>query len=559
MTQMLATRLQTLPPGKVKQREAAEREHTAQLQRLTLMLQGRGQQQKSRVRARIMHQKALVEDEFRRKAQIIIAVMNQRLVQEKAGLRQKHELVASSSPPAPAAPIEQDAEAQQTSLTAELAKRLEDVLEERLNKIEALIAAFKHNEQEETPQEVHEPDQEVHEPDQTSSKKEDDTSLTAYRLAVAEAVAAGCRYDKRPEGDNEASLASSSFGVLDITMLDLSTLAQTSVNQLDERMRARREFAELLLETVSPKEGPAIALNVVENFGRGNNGRGNYASFSDQGGKGTLYLSLSALHELSTGQLAVVMLHALAQARAQTSDLTEPQFISHLYALLVGCYQGLFAHVQQQRKAPSAGSTTTQQEERSRTSGAQASKSIIGFGQWQARLMEVEGFLTHMDSQLTSSASSHTLQHSQSSRLRSLERTKTGEASSGLWQQEQLQLVQEELDTAEKLYLQVLRQHEQQTQTVEYWQDLLAEQRDADYEEDAFDEEDEDGGDKSTKDDADTAERQRQREARAQEAQEELDRATQALDATRKDRDELFAQCQQLRDQLNALRGFRVD
>lgn len=59
--------------------------------------------------------------------------------------------------------------------------------------------------------------------------------------------------------------------------------------------------------------------------------------------------------------------------------------------------------------------------------------------------------------------------------------------------------MQEKLDTAEKLYLQVLRQREQQTQTVEYWQDLLAEQRDAEYEEDAFDEEDEDeaGGNKS--------------------------------------------------------------
>ncbi|KAE9138231.1 hypothetical protein PF007_g1495 [Phytophthora fragariae] len=558
MTQMLATRLQTLPPGKAKQREAVEREHTAQLQRLTLMLEGRGQQQKSRVRARMVHQKALVEDEFRRKVQIIIAVMNQRLVQEKAGLRQKQELLASSSPPAPAASIEQDAEAQQSSLTAELAKRLEDVLEERLIKIETLIAAFKHNEQEETPQEVHEPDQEVQEPDQTSSKEEDGISLITYRLAVAEAVAAGCRYDKRPAGDNEASLASSSFGVLDIKVLDLSTLEQTSVNQLDERMQARREFAELLLGTVSPKEGPAISLNVVESFGRGNNGTGDYASFSDQGGNGTLYLSLPGLHEISTGQLVVVMLHALAQARAQTSDLTEPQFISHLYALLVGCYQGLFAYVQQQRTNPSTRSTTAQQEERSRTSGAQASKSIVGFGQWQARLMEVEGFLTRMDSQMTSSASSHALQHSQSSRLRSSDTT-TGKTSSGLWQQEQLQLVQEELDTAEKLYLQVLRQHEQQTQTVEYWQDLLAEQRDADYEEDAFDEEDEDGGDKSTKDDADTAERQRQREARAQEAQDELHRATQALGATRKERDELFAQCQQLRDQLNALRGFRAE
>jgi len=106
------------------------------------------------------------------------------------------------------------------------------------------------------------------------------------------------------------------------------------------------------------------------------------------------------------------------------------------------------------------------------------------------------------------------------------------------------------------MYLQVLRQHEQQTQTVEYWQDLLAEQRDAEYEEEGFDEEEE-GGKRSTAD-ADTVERQQQREARAQEAQSELDRAMQALKATRKERDELFAQCQQLRDQLNVLRSNRA-
>ncbi|KAG6576203.1 Insulin-like growth factor binding protein, N-terminal [Phytophthora cinnamomi] len=333
MTQMLAARLQALPSGKVKQRDAAEREHTAQLQRLMLMLEGRGHQQQSRVRARMAQQKVLVEDEFRRKAQIVVSVMNQRLVQEKAGLRQKQELLTSSSPqPALLEPKsqQQDTETPQSVFTAELAKHLEDVLEERLTKIEALISAFKRDEQEEILQKVDEPEQ-------TNPKEEDGTSLISYRLAVAQAVATGCRYEKRPVVDE-------------------------------------------------------------------------------------------------------------------------------------------------------------------------------------------------------------------------------AEASSGLWQQEQIQILQEKLDTAEKLYLQVLRQHEQQTQTVEYWQDLLAEQRDAEYEEDAFDVEDEDeGGANKSKDDADAAEKQRQREARALEAQNELDRASQAQKATRKERDDLFAQCQQLRDQLNVLRGTHAE
>uniref|UniRef100_H3HB02 TNFR-Cys domain-containing protein n=1 Tax=Phytophthora ramorum TaxID=164328 RepID=H3HB02_PHYRM len=405
MTQMLTARLQALTAGKTKQRESAEREHSRQLERLTLMLEGRGQQQKTRVRARIAQQKALIEDEFRRKAQIIIAVMNQRLVQEKAGLRQKQDLVTP--------PPQQGADVTHSILTAELAKRLEDVLEERLAKIEALVADFKRNDPEVHPEESSSPRQ--------SNPEEEISRLSAYRLAVAEAVATGCRY------------------VLDAKVLDVVKLAQVSVNQLDERMRARLDFAKLLLQTASTKEDSAIALTVD----------------NDQRETGTLYLSLAALQELSTGQLAVVILHALAQARAHTSDLTEPQFISHLYALLV-------------------------------------------------------------------------------------------------------QLLQEKLDTAEKLYLQVLRQHEQQTQTVEYWQDLLAEQRDAEYEEEAFDEEDEGESGKKRKDDEDAAEQQRQREERAEAAQSELDRATQALEATRNERDELFAQCQQLRDQLNVLRESRA-
>ncbi|KAL4160902.1 hypothetical protein PRNP1_001460 [Phytophthora ramorum] len=571
MTQMLTARLQALTAGKTKQRESAEREHSRQLERLTLMLEGRGQQQKTRVRARITQQKALIEDEFRRKAQIIIAVMNQRLVQEKAGLRQKQELV--TPPPVEAASNvqQQGADVTHSILTAELAKRLEDVLEERLAKIEALVADFKRNDPEVHPEESSSPKQ--------SNPEEEISRLSAYRLAVAEAVATGCRYGKQPTLDRESSLASSSFGVLDAKVLDVVKLAQVSVNQLDERMRARRDFAKLLLQTASTKEDSAIALTVVDSFGRGDSGGGDYASFSsqdnDQRETGTLYLSLAALQELSTGQLAVVILHALAQARAHTSDLTEPQFISHLYALLVRCYQGLFTHVQQEQRAASTASSSGQVEHKrkSMTSG-EAGKGVgtsdKGFsGQWQTRLQEMEGFLTRMDTGNAASMSNLAINRSQSSRLTLLSEQREEHStiasseilpglSTVLWRQEQVQLLQEKLDTAEKLYLRVLRQHEQQTQTVEYWQDLLAEQRDAEYEEEAFDEEDEGESGKKHKDDEDAAERQRQRGERAEAAQSELDRATQALEATRNERDELFAQCQQLRDQLNVLRESRA-
>ncbi|ETO67181.1 hypothetical protein F444_15794 [Phytophthora nicotianae P1976] len=560
MTRLLTPRLQTLPAGAVKQREAAEREHAAQLQRLSLMLEGRGKQQKDRVRARIVQQKALIEDEYCRKAQIVVAVMNQRLVQEKAGLRQKQEHLEISPVIAQLTtqePQQQDTVTSQSQavLTGELVKHLEDMLEERLAKIEALVADFKHSVLEPSPQANAEPKE--------IGPEEDNKASVAYRRAVVEAVAAGCRYEKQKSNDKQSFVASSAFGVVDAHAVNASKLVQVSESKLDDRMHVRQDFADLLLQAVAGKDEPVAVLAIVEHFGRDNNGRGSYASFSPQkkghNDKGTLYLSRGALQELSTGQLAVVILHALAQAHANSSDLTEPQFISHLYSLLVRCYQGLFAHIQQQQRGTSAASTGVSRK--SVSAGSKADKAVgisskVVSGQWQTRLLEMEGFLTRMDGQQA------TIQRSQSSQLRLLPKQREGENggegsasfSSELWQQEQIQLLQEKLDTAEKLYLQVLRQHEQHTQTVEYWQDLLAEQRDAEYEEDAFDEEDEEEGEKPRQEDPDAVERQQQREARAQEAQSELDRASKVLEATRKERDELFAQCQQLRDQLNAMR-----
>ncbi|RLN51563.1 hypothetical protein BBJ29_001231 [Phytophthora kernoviae] len=579
LTKLLSTRVKALPDRKSKQREALEREHAAQLQRLTLMLEGRGTQHKVRVRARMAQQKLLIEDEFRRKAQVIIAVMNQRLVQEKAELRQKQNLLA----PVIATPTVNDPQdhrqetgSAQLMLAADLAKRLEDVLEERLAKIEALVTAYNSPEQTTSTQDKID----AH---QSNPDEKDNASAIAYRWAVAEAVAVGCRYEKPLIMDAETSLASSLFGVLDVKELDTSGLERVPVNQLDERMRVRCQFAELLLHAVASKHEDAPALEIVDSFGHGKKSGADYASFSpakakakenEGGGCGTLYLSLAALQKLSTGQLAVVILHALAQVRAHTSDLTEPQFISHLYAVLIQCYQGLFTRVQEQTHLP----VDSTQNQTNKLRADKTRKSMNGNetkptgtrhneegGQWQTRLHEMEMFLTRLGDHQAATPSLQAMQRSQGSRSRLLEKPReadnvgrTIETTPNLvadpWQHE-LQLLQEKLDTAEKLYLKVLRQHEQQTQTLEYWQDLLAELRGAEYDKDAFDEEEEevDGG-KPREEDTSTIERQRERDARAQEAQTELDRATYALEVTRVERDELFGQCQQLRDQLTLLR-----
>ncbi|KAL3666828.1 hypothetical protein V7S43_008446 [Phytophthora oleae] len=557
MIQLLTSRLQALPAEMAKQRDAAEREHTIQLQRLTLLLEGRGQQQKSRVRTRMLQKRVMVEDGFNRKAKLVTAAMNQRFMQEKVGLRLKKQTTPSPTEKShenDQEPQKQDENQSHSALSAELVKRLEEILEDRLLKIEALVTAFQIKVQEAPPAPI---------PPKETVPEEPNNSLIEYRLAIAEAVAVGCCYEKRTSTDKQAFLLLDSFGVLDASVVT-AKLSQVTVNQLDDRLRARLGFAELLVQSVATKSEPATALAVVEHFERGNNGDANYASFSPakqgQSEKGTLFLSRAALQELSTGQLAVVILHAMAQGHTHRSDLTEPQFISHLYKLLVRCYQGLFTHFQQKR------ATTTGTAELPRKSViAEAGKTIsigdkTGSGQWQARLLEMEGFLTRMEARNVASPS---MLQSQSSRLLSKQREGNAGAALGssadLWQQEQVQILQEKLDSAEKLYLQVLRQHEQQTQSVEYWQDLLAEQRDAGYEEDTFDEEDEDGGDKSSKEeDPDADERQRQREARAQEAQGELERTSLALEETRRERDELFAQCQQLRDQLNDLRVGRA-
>ncbi|KAK1947713.1 hypothetical protein P3T76_000003 [Phytophthora citrophthora] len=560
MIELLTSRLQALPAEMVKQREAAEREHTIQLQRLTLLLQGRGQQQKSRVRARMVQKRVLIEDEFSRKAKLVTAAMNQRFMQEKMGLRLKKQ-----TPPAPVEeayentqeePQQQDEIQSPPALSAELAKRLEEMLEDRLLKIEALVTEFQVKAQTAPPAPV---------PPKEIDPEESNNSLIEYQIAIAEAVAVGCRYEKRASMDKQSLLLVDSFGVLDASVVT-SKLPQAPVDKLDDRMRARLGFVELLLQSVATNSELTTAVVIVEHFGRGNNGDADYASFSpskqENSEKGTLFLSRAALQELSTGQLAIVILHALAQGHAHVSNLTEPQFICHLYKLLVRCYQGLFTHFQQERAA----STVTVEPQR-KSVIAEAGKTMsisdkAGGGHWQTRLLEMEGFLTRMESR---NASQSILQRSQSSRLHLLTKQREGNAgtalgsSADLWQQEQVQILQEKLDSAEKLYLQVLRQHEQQTQSVEYWQDLLAEQRDAEYEEDTFDEEDETEGDKSSKvEDPDATERQRQREVRAQELQEELERTSQALEGTRKERDELFTQCQQLRDQLNELRGGRT-
>ncbi|POM76683.1 Hypothetical protein PHPALM_6046 [Phytophthora palmivora] len=517
------------------------------------MLEGRGQQQLARVRAQIAQQKALLEDEFRRKDQIITAVMNQRLVQEKAGLRQKQELLKPSQEkpqPSDQSPQHENTDTTHSALTADLSKRLEGILEERLAKIEALVADLKYNDQASIPQE-NASTQEV-------NPEEDNDNIVDYRLAVAEAMIAGCRYEKPSITDKQAFLTSSCIGVLDASAVDMPKLTQLSVDQLDDRMRVRRDFANLLLQSASTKDDPAAVLVVVESFRRGNKDGEDYASFlakvDARNDKDTLCLSRIALQDLSSGQLAVVILQAIAQARAHTSDLTAPQFISHLYALLVRCYQGLFTHLQHQQR--DAAMTATPDASRRSMIGGEAtntpSSGKVGSGQWQSRLLEMEGFLRRMDDHKAASPSHVAMLKAQGSQLSMLSKPHDGnKASTSQWNQQQVQILQEKLDTTEKLYLQVLRQHEQQAQRVEYWQDLLAEQREAEYEDDTFDEEDE-GTAKSNKEDV---ERQQERTARAQQVQKEVDRATLALAATRTERDELFTQCQELRDRLHDLVG----
>lgn len=552
MNQLLASRLEMSSVSTARQREVVEQEQADQFLRLSLMLEGRSKQQKARVRARFGYQKALVDDEFRRKAQVIVAVMNQRLVQEKADLHQKQKLLLSSVKTPQMSDqgrLQDDAGTLQSTLTGELLKRLEDAMEERLTKIEALFAAFKH---------THESMPYEKAGLEAAKPKEDSV---AYRHAVAEAVVDGCHFEKWQFVDRQNLLASSAFGVLDGSVVNASKLALVPADQLDDRMRARQDFANLLLQTVATLDEPVAVLAVVKHFGRGNLSTMDYASFlphKDLHATDTLYLSLAALTELSTGQLAIVVLHALAQARANTTDLTEPQFISHVYSLMVCCYQGLFMHITQQRKATLAATPSTSTVSRKLDDAGKTIKILDCGYRWQARLSEVDSFLT----QIGASPTNFRIQRSQSDRLRlhSKQRgDKSGEASFHVsaqqWQHEDVQIQQEKLDTAEKLYLRVLRQHEQKTQTVEYWQDMLAEQRDADYKQDVFDDDNEEKKGRAYTEKPNATERQQVRETRTQEAKSELVRALQAVDATRNERDELFAQCQQLRDQLNILRG----
>ncbi|KAL7683566.1 hypothetical protein Plhal304r1_c041g0120291 [Plasmopara halstedii] len=408
MMQMLTMRLKTPPARTARQQMVVEHEHANQIQRLTLMLEGRGKQQKARVRTRFGLQMALVDDEFRRKAQIVVTVMNQQVVQEEAKLRQKRSLKTKEL--SDQVHQQKNADSLHSSLTGELVKRLGNALEERLIKIEDLVAASvdAHN--------IMSKDKTG--PKEGDSEKEDGSSV-AYRVAIAEAVATGCRYEKRQLVNTQTLLAASAFGVRNANALDASTLTLVPADQLDDRMRARQSFADMLLRFVATAEEPAATSAVIWHFESGNTGAMVYASFflRKEGfhSTNTLYLSLSALTELSTGQLSIVILHALTQARTNSSDLTEPQFISSLYSLIVRCYQGLFMHVTEQHAACLSAPPSTSATQFRKRSGADEMIDNSDYSdRWHDRLAELEVFLSHMNASTAKSRA----QQSESSSLR---------------------------------------------------------------------------------------------------------------------------------------------
>lgn len=65
------------------------------------------------------------------------------------------------------------------------------------------------------------------------------------------------------------------------------------------------------------------------------------ALVSFDGSKCVLYVSTATVHDLSSGQLAVLILHALAEVCTVSDDVTSPEFVAGVYELLVQCYQNL--------------------------------------------------------------------------------------------------------------------------------------------------------------------------------------------------------------------------
>jgi hypothetical protein len=250
-------------------------------------------------------------------------------------------------------------------------------------------------------------------------------------------------------------------------------------------------------------------------------------------------------------------LYAMTQAAVKTADVSDPMFVAKLNELLLQCYQNLF---QAKQTHPASSEQQASIDNQQKRAVARPLGDTTRRNQWQSSLLEVESFLLSLDriERMTESSSSVGLpargmamendtsvpprrlspSMSASSSRYLLSKMKEGTTPTAMDLfaiQERKQFLEEKLDTAEKLYAQVLRQYQEQKESLDYLQEMLTEEQER----------------------ADEASEQESYskpcEDQLLETHREVADLEAALKSSRKERDELFAQCQALRDELGRL------
>lgn len=388
-----------------------------------------------------------------------------------------------------------------------------------------------------------------------------------YKIQVLQAIDNACRwcsmFVKGSESGQRVDFVRIKEGMVEIPH-----------DGMDELLQHQVAFANTLLKMMALRESTGSSCDplIVERIGVTNESSGHMSPVSamtvyDPSNR-LLCLRSESVGKLDGGQLALLLAIAVAEIQAGTSDVTDPQFIRCFYSLLVACYTSLFRRSVVEKAAPTAPAPVRSVpslllSSSTRRLSAQVVSAPEGkrppSESWQARLHEMESFLSGFRDRdfgamasgggslsPRSRAESKSMIRRQATAVmavdamarsssRFLLTSKDGPSTEmeALMVQERRQFLQEKLDTAEKLYAHVLRQLQEQKQSVEYVQEMLAQEHERE------------------------AELTREDKAmyvdRLDALQDELHAAQAALEKTKREREELYTQCQSLRDELDQL------
>ncbi|TMW66819.1 hypothetical protein Poli38472_011935 [Pythium oligandrum] len=545
-----SVRLSELPSSATSAcRDVLVREKEAQFHSLVLMLRGRRSQREAIEKQAVTKQVRAIEDDCERRVRVVEAKMMERLVEEKEMLRKKlalakteeateattvakddeEEAGAEEDTPSvidrPSSPLilesgrkKVESAVRRATLLRSIVNEsetdndLRQMLESRLQTIESLL-------QEKVSSSLDSKKTQLDE-------KTDDSE--AYKLSIRLATQEACGWARDLEVEH---------CVGEGTMIL-------------EAKQQRLDFANALLHTFAPTNGE---LSTSSSIRRVMLSTALLPSLKQlDASSQTLFLHSSCLEKLTAGQIAVLVLHAVVEAQTQTSDVADPEFIACLHRLLQSCYQNLYDKSSQTNgKADKLASNNHSKVVQS-ASPRSAHPRRSG-GDWQSHLFQVESFLAGIDHTLRPDISDGAVTPRTGSVRRqptvmltglgmacnssrfSLKDSETTNEMEALVLQERRQFLLDKLDSAEKLYTQVLRQHQEQKESLEYIQEMLVEEQEQEPE------------------GKQTREEKAAHVKQMKELHHEVEAMETSLDKTRQERDELFRQCQSLRDELASL------